>query len=270
MHAQFTSSDGLSLGYHLDDFTPPWNPGEPLLLLHSMMGRAERYFSWVPRLASEYRVIRHDMRGHGRSEVPRADQELSMERLMRDALELLDHLGIERCHVVANSAGGYVAQWMAMYAPARVKSLTLFGSTPGLLKSGTDSWIPLIRKEGLLPFLTRTISDRFPLDRVPKGLVDWFLENSGACDQAYICRFLAMTTSMDWGPELHRIQCPTLVVRPGGETVGGADHYDVYKEQVRDCELLTYHGYPHNICDIVPQLCVTDVLAFLERRFPKR
>lgn len=270
MRAHFTSSDGLRLCYHLDDFTPPWSPGEPMLLLHSMMGRAERFFPWVPPLAARYRLVRPDLRGHGGSDVPRADQELSMDRLRRDMIDLLDHLGIERCHVVANSAGGYVAQWMAMYSPERVKSLALFGSTPGLLKSGTSSWIPLIRKEGLLPFLTRTISDRFPLDRVPKGLVDWFLENTGACDQEYICRFLAMTTAMDWGTELHRIRCPTLVVRPGGETVGVADHYDVYREQVADCELLTYMGYPHNICDIVPQQCVADVLAFLERRFPTR
>ena len=269
MLAHFTSSDGLRLGYHLDDFTPPWAPGEPLLMLHSMMGQADRYFAWMPQLAARYRVIRSDMRGHGASQVPQPDQELSMERLMKDALELLDHLGIQRCHVVANSAGGYVAQWMGMYAPERVKSLSLFGSTPGLLKSGTSSWIPLIRKEGLLPFLTRTIADRFPLDRVPKEQVAWFLKNTGACDQEYICRFLAMTTAMDWGQELHRIRCPTLVVRPGGETVGGADHYDVYKEQVADCELLTYVGYPHNICDIVPTQCAQEVLSFLDRRFPQ-
>ncbi len=58
-----------------------------------------------------------------------------LERLVSDVAELLDHLGLDSAHIVGNSAGGYLGQQLAMTMPARVKSLSLFGSTPGLKKA---------------------------------------------------------------------------------------------------------------------------------------
>lgn len=265
--ATFPASDGLTLAFRTDDFTDPWREPDSILLLHSMMGTADRYYRWVPTLAARFRVVRPDLRGHGASAVPTAGQPLTLERLVYDALELLDHLGIERAHVVGNSAGGYVAQRLALAHPERVRSLALFGSTAGLGRSGTSSWIPQIEREGLAPFLRRTIADRFPLGRVDPGLVEWFLDETAKCDQAFIQRWLRLTTALDWTPELADIRCPTLIVRPGGETVGTADHYREMADVIADVELLTYAGYPHNICDIVPEQCARDLLAFIERRF---
>jgi 3-oxoadipate enol-lactonase len=61
--ASFTTSDGLSLAYYIDDFTDPWKPAPTLLLLHAAMGSARRYFAWVPHLCRDYRVVRLDLRG---------------------------------------------------------------------------------------------------------------------------------------------------------------------------------------------------------------
>ena len=70
-----------------------------LLLLHAAMGHSQRYYAWVPRLCRHYRVVRMDLRGHGESAVPPAEPPLSMERLVQDTRELLDHLGLqERAH----------------------------------------------------------------------------------------------------------------------------------------------------------------------------
>jgi len=91
----FTTSDGMILTYDFDDFTDPWKSAPTLLLLHAAMGSARRYFGWVPHLSRHYRVVRLDLRGHGRSQVPAADQPLALERLVADVAELLDHLGLE-------------------------------------------------------------------------------------------------------------------------------------------------------------------------------
>src|ERR1700759_4589291 len=66
----FTTSDGLSLTYYVDDFTNPWAKAPTVLLLHAAMGSALRYFGWVPHLCRAYRVVRLDLRGHGASQVP--------------------------------------------------------------------------------------------------------------------------------------------------------------------------------------------------------
>ena len=153
--ASFTASDGLSLAYYIDDFTDPWRRPATLLLLHAAMGSARRYFAWVPHLARDYRVVRLDLRGHGRSQVPPADEPLALDRLVADVAELMDHLGIESAHIVGNSAGGYLGQQMAMTRPERVRSLALFGSTPGLKQSQAPSWIRKSRRKGCAAFSPR-------------------------------------------------------------------------------------------------------------------
>ena len=102
---RFTASDGVRLGYCIDDLTDPWKEAPILLLLHAAMGSARRYYAWVPRLGQHYRVVRMDLRGHGSSQVPPADLALTLDRLVRDVIELMDHLGCVRAHIVRQFCG---------------------------------------------------------------------------------------------------------------------------------------------------------------------
>jgi len=261
----FRTGDGLSLAYDIDDFTDPWKQAPTVLLLHAAMGSTRRYFAWVPHLCRHYRVVRLDLRGHGSSQVPPAGQPLALDRLVADVAELLDHLGVESAHIVGNSAGGYLGQRLAMTVPARVKSLALFGSTPGLKNSQAPSWIPQIEAKGLRGFLAETIRDRLPADADP-GLVAWFLDEAGKNDPAYIAKFVLLMASYDWSDQVARIRCPTFVVIPGGETVGAVANYEPFRN-LKDVEIRVYDGLPHNICDSVPDRCAGDLRDFLRRRF---
>jgi pimeloyl-ACP methyl ester carboxylesterase len=282
----FTASDGVQLAYYIDDFTDPWAPAPSLLLLHAAMGSAKRYFAWVPPLARHYRVVRMDLRGHGGSEVPPADRPLTLERLVDDVAALMDHLGCTSAHIVGNSAGGYLAQQLAMKHSGRVRSLMLFGSTPGLKNSQAPSWIPQIEAKGLRGFLAETIAERLPppwriedgpVDgrelrlrregQVDPGLVEWFLDEAAKNDPAYIGNFVLLMASYDWSGELSRIRCPTLVVVPGAEPIGSIANYKPFRRLVQDVEIRVYDGAPHNICDAFPERCAGDVLDFLGRRF---
>jgi 3-oxoadipate enol-lactonase len=262
---KFTASDGMRLAYYVDDFTNPWASSPTVLLLHAAMGSARRYFGWVPHLARHYRIVRLDLRGHGASQVPPPDHELTLDRLIGDVVELLDHLGLAAAHVVGNSAGGYLGQQLAMTRPERVKSLCLFGSTPGLKNSQAPSWIPQIQAKGMRGFLTETIRDRLPADADP-GLVEWFLDEAAKNDPAFIGKFVLLMASYDWSGEVERIRCPTLVVIPGAETVGSLANYEPFR-RLDDVQFRTYEGMPHNICDALPDLCAEDVREFLMRRF---
>ncbi|HZU88367.1 MAG TPA: alpha/beta hydrolase [Stellaceae bacterium] len=263
----FIASDGIKLAYYIDDFTDPWKNAPPLILLHAAMGSARRYYAWVPRLARHYRVVRLDLRGHGASEIPPPERELTLERLVDDIAELLDHLGCASAHIVGNSAGGYLGQRLAMTRGERVRSLLLFGSTPGLKNSQAPSWIPQIEAKGLRAFLAETIAERLPLERVDPGLVEWFLDEAAKNDPAYIAKFVLLMARYDWSDELGRIRCPTLVVVPGAEPIGSTANYEPFRRHVPDVEMRVYEGAPHNICDAFPDRCAADVLDFLSRRF---
>src|SRR5215472_14445521 len=156
MEHSLPASDGNRVAYTIDDFTDPWQLPDTLLLLHAAMGSSKRWYAAVPPLCRHYRVVRMDLRGHGESQVPAAEPPLSMDRLVQDVRELLDYLGCNAVHIVGNSAGGYVAQNLAMVSPERVRSLMLFGSTPGLKNSQAHTWLPRVAREGLRNFLAAT------------------------------------------------------------------------------------------------------------------
>lgn len=262
----FTTSDGERIAFYIDDFTDPWLPSRPMLLLHSAMGNSDRFYSWVPGLARHFRLIRYDLRGHGKSSVPATDKPFSIDRLVDDARELMTHLGIEAADVTANSAGGYVAQNLALQAPSMVKSLALVGSTPGLSPTALD-WLPRIAREGLRPFLADTIAMRFDLASTDPGMIGWFLDQTEGNDAAFVARFITHMASLDWKDQLHRIACPTLVIFPGGETVGAASAYDSMQQNIPDATMIEYPHMPHNIADMLPDRCVADILAFHRAKF---
>ena len=159
MEQTFQTRDGFRIAYRVDDFTDPWTAPQTVLLLHAAMGSMQRWYRWVPRLARHFRVVRMDLRGHGGSQLPTPDQPFSLDQLVGDALQLLDVVGCDAAHVVGNSAGGYVAQQLAIRHPGRVRSLALYGSTPGLKHSQAHTWIPRIQKTGLKQFLTGQVNE---------------------------------------------------------------------------------------------------------------
>jgi pimeloyl-ACP methyl ester carboxylesterase len=265
MTQTFTSRDGMKIAYYVDDFTDPWTKPETLLLLHAAMGNAQRWFRWVPRLVRQYRVVRMELRGHGASQMPRPEQDFSLALLASDALELLDRLGVKSAHVVGNSAGGYVSQQLAIHHGARVKTLALYGSTPGLKHSHAASWIPLVKERGLRRFLADTIHERFDQTADP-GLVEWFLDQAGSNDPAFVARFVLHMTTHDFMDDVAKIKCPTLIVAAGKEQIGHASAYGEMQKRINGSELKLYDTAGHNICDGYADRCMEDLLAFLKKQ----
>jgi 3-oxoadipate enol-lactonase len=104
--------------------------GQPLVLAHGLGGNAVVWFQQVPYFAGRYQVITWDQRGFGRSSNHAGDA--GPRTSVTDQLALLDHLGIEKAHLVGQSLGGWVALGAALHNPDRVRSLVLSSSTAGV------------------------------------------------------------------------------------------------------------------------------------------
>jgi pimeloyl-ACP methyl ester carboxylesterase len=89
--------------------------------------------TWPPEfvepLLERHRVLVFDHRGTGST--PASNERFSTRLFARDALGLMDALGLEPAHVLGHSMGGRVAQWMALDRPERVRSLILAATGPG-------------------------------------------------------------------------------------------------------------------------------------------
>ena len=259
------TSDGLRLNYRLDDFTDPWRKSEILVLLHAAMGSSLRFYAWVPHLARHFRVVRLDLRGHGQSEIPDPSAELTVERLARDVIDLLDDLHCDTAHIAGSSAGGIIAQQVTLTYPQRVRSLALFASKPGMKHSHVDyrKWIARIQEKGLRGFLAETLQDRFEASKTDPGFLQWFLDESSKTDANLLARFVPLMASVDLRDRLAEIRCPTLVVVPGNDPLGPVSYYHIFREQIPNVEFFVYEGLPHNITDAVPDRCAEELKRFL-------
>lgn len=266
-HSSFRTSDGVDIAYYVDDFTDPWKNPPVLVMLHSAMGSAQRYYSMVPGLARHFRVVRLDTRGHGKSQIPAATLPLDKARLAQDVVEALDHLGLDRVHVLGNSAGGYAAQQLAIHFPARVKSLVLFGSAPGFKGPQGKRWLADAAVRGMRPVFGETIGDRFPVGEVDQRLVDWVLDQICSNDFAWLVRWFDYWTDTEFMDEVSAIRCPTLIVAPGAEPIGSVSAYAEMHKRIKNSQVVTYTNARHNICDYLPDACVADALAFYRKHF---
>lgn len=99
--------------------------GEPVILLHGRSGNSDiqwRRWGTIGRLAKDFRVIGMDVRGHGLSGHPHDPQAYGME-VIDDVVRLMDHLGIEKAHLVGFSMGGLIAMKTAVTHPDRVRTI---------------------------------------------------------------------------------------------------------------------------------------------------
>jgi pimeloyl-ACP methyl ester carboxylesterase len=110
------------------------DPGRPAVLM--IMGSAAQGVSCPDELVGRLvergvQVIRFDHRDTGRSSVVNFDASAyTIGDMARDCLAVLDGYGLGCAHVAGASLGGVIAQWLAVHAPARVRSLTVMSSTP--------------------------------------------------------------------------------------------------------------------------------------------
>ena len=101
--------------------------GTPVVLLHAATGSSAVWDYQVPALTKAgYRVIAYDRRGFGRTTVTPGGPQPGTGA--DDLRALLDHLKIDRCHLVATAAGGFVAWDFALAFPNRLRSLVVANS----------------------------------------------------------------------------------------------------------------------------------------------
>jgi len=169
----FTSTDNRQIELEYDHFG---NPTDPALLL--IMGFTAQMVAWEEEFCQQlanrgHFVIRFDNRDCGLSTklhgVPSNSDAVIMAAMMEtemppvaytlsdmaaDAMKVLDHLNIERAHIMGASMGGMIAQTVAIEHPHRVKTLISVMSQPGELTVGQPT------QEAMELIVTPAPSDR--------------------------------------------------------------------------------------------------------------
>jgi 3-oxoadipate enol-lactonase len=194
--------------------------GPPLLLIAGISGNTLGWSTLAPTLAQYFHVIAFDNRGAGRSSAPEGPYTIS--EMGGDAAALLDHLGIDRAHVVGLSMGGMIAQELALAHSERIDRLVLLStaarSRPAIMGPWLNLWVRKVDGDmeedelalAMLPwmFTPALLSDHDQLEAV---IAEWVQDPfpapaTGLKAQVSACR---THDSLD---RLPQITAPTLVL----------------------------------------------------------
>jgi len=114
-HTYVQHPNGQETHYILDSFVDPWKSSETILIQHGFGRHAEFWYHWIPVLARRYRVIRRDLRGHGRSSYPgpKDSYVYDLDTILGEIVDTLDQLGVEKVHFLGESTGGMLGEILA-------------------------------------------------------------------------------------------------------------------------------------------------------------
>jgi 3-oxoadipate enol-lactonase len=200
--------------------------GTPVVFMHEFAGD---YRNWEPQMrffARRHRCITYSARGYLPSEVPPDWKNYSYKHWASDAIAILDHLKIDKAHVVGLSMGGFTVVVLGFLHPDRLLSLTAAGAGSGserahteefrknskaaaeeFLKKGTPE---VVKAYGLSPA-------RIPfLVKDPRGFAEFnkmFSEHSALGCANTMRGFQAERPSLyDFEADIRKIKVPALIV----------------------------------------------------------
>ena len=206
----------------------------PVLVMANSLGTTlEMWDDQAHALGEHFRLLRYDHRGHGGSSVPPGPYEI--EDLGRDALAMLDGLGIERFSFCGLSIGGMVGMWLASEVPERVEGLVLC-CTSALLgpRELWDERIAVARSEGMDALVDGVIERWFTPDffsRHPRAVekAARMLRETDPEGYAGCC---AAIRDMDLRDRLPSIKSPTLVISGSEDPATPPEHGEFISESI--------------------------------------
>jgi pimeloyl-ACP methyl ester carboxylesterase len=267
------SNETKPLAYRVDG---EGGRSEPVLLLN---GGLMSIAAWEPiaaLLAERYQVVRCDLRGQLLSP---GEPEPDLEVHVRDVIDLLDRLDLDRVHMVGTSYGSFVALLLASFHPERVASVTVIAGTDRVTP---EVWASTERlREIALEAIAggtggdggRVLEALLPTTYTPeyleaqKAALAFHRSWVRAMPIIFFRGFVSMLSSMeglDLTPHLGAVHCPVLIVAPELDQVFPPERSRALAAGLPNARLEIVPGAPHGIVVEQPDVIARHVLDFLE------
>jgi 3-oxoadipate enol-lactonase len=240
----------------------------PVLVLSGALGTTTAMWdAQLPAFAGSYRVLRHDLPGHGTSPLP--DGRFGVGDIGAAVLELLDRLAIERSSFCGLSLGGMVGMWLAAEAPERIDRLVLACTGPSLgtpevyveraalvRAEGTEVTVDGARERWFTPAFRDTAAARAILDQ---------LRATSRLGYAACCEAVG---AFDFHGRLTSIAAPTLALFGAEDPVTTPEVVDALVSGIPGATAMFLPEAAHLANVEQPEAFSATVLRHLEERVP--
>jgi len=270
----FVESRKPRLHYRIDDFIDPWREAGTLVLQHGFARSSKFWYAFIPHLAGRYRVVRPDLRGHGKSPVDfDTSAPQSIEDYVGDVIALLDALDFDAVHYCGESFGGIVGMALAALHPDRVRTLTLIGSPVYQNQKSQDTYAAGFpsREEALRTLGTRQWAERvygaprfFP-ERTDLRLRDWYLDEIGKTDPEVLCALYGLLRHASAKALLPKIAAPVLGLYPTSSMLTSAEQEELLTRGIRQLTMIHMPTNSHAILTLYPHELAEHLASFIKR-----
>lgn len=222
--------NGVDIYYTLEG-----NADAPVIVLSNSLGtELSMWAQQAQALCADFRVLRYDTRGHGRSAKPAGPY--TIEQLGKDVLALTATLGIDKFSFCGISMGGLTGLWLGAHAGDKLEKLIVC-NTAAKLGSAT-AWherAALVRSEGMAPVVAGTPGRWFTAEYLQQhgAYVNELLEKLARTDPegyAACCEALA---EADLRPQLASITTSTLVIAGELDPVTTVEDADYLTQHIK-------------------------------------
>ena len=264
---QVPATEGLAtlpdtrLWYSDTGYSDAGGDGQAVVLVHPASASSE---AWVYQrsgfAAAGHRVIAYSRRGYFRSD-PVPDMNPGQEAT--DLLNLLDFLGVQRCHLVGSAAGCQVSLDFALSFPSRLYSLTFASGTGGIRDEDYREAMTRLRQPGLddLPSEFRELSKAYREEN-PQGAARW----KALTEAAVTGNRLGQTNlnQIDWAA-LEQMSVPTLLTTGEADLVMPPALFDMIADHLPNAEVAIVPQAGHSVFWEQPESFNRMVLEFISR-----
>jgi pimeloyl-ACP methyl ester carboxylesterase len=247
----------LDMYYEDDDYTDPWRTPETVVMHHGNAKNSQLWYAWVPLLGRQYRVVRLDARGFGRSTVPPEGYKWSLSNFAADLLHLLDYLDLGKVHLIGETVGGTIALQFAYEHPERLHSLTVCTSPYKFVGVGSyREYFKLVQEEGVAAWARKTASRRLDPSQSDPAHREWYIQQMGQTSQRVVLETLAYLSTQDLSNILPKIQTPTLILVAQNSETNSPERSHGMARLIPGARLVEVPGTTGYVQHSFPEKCV--------------
>ena len=259
------TANGINIHYTMEG--PEKAP--VVTLSHSLATNLSMWNPQMEALASQYRVLRYDTRGHGGTDAPEGPY--SFEQLAEDVVGLLGALGISKTYFMGLSMGGMIGQILAIRHPELLIGLILCDTSSHVPDDARPVWgerIQAVQAEGMEGQVEPTLERWFtgPFRKSRSAELDPVREMIRRTKPAGYIGCGYAIRSLDLTDQISRITTPTLIIVGEEDPGTPVTAAQAIHAQIEGSELVIVESAAHLSNMEQPEAFNQAVLAFLAKQ----